>query len=261
MNYKLATVTICYNNLPDLIKTLQSVDNQKRKPDTHIIIDGSTENAIKNYLENTPQPPYRKWICEPDEGISDAYNKGILNSSGEIIHLLNSGDQYFDDTVVERVMQVFENDETIKWTHGQYKQYLGGMWVITGKRYNTKKLYRGMQKVGHPTMFVKRALYEKYGLFDVKIIFSMDYDFLIRIVNEKFEYLPFPIIIFDAGGQSNVDWAKAHNEVVDIYIKRKGWDFRILYGLIYHRLFYFFIYNPITRPIFQKLQKLKKKEA
>jgi GT2 family glycosyltransferase len=58
----ITVITICYNNLKDVIDTCQSVDIQEQKPFEHLIIDGSSNKEVKNYLEATPQPPYRRWI-------------------------------------------------------------------------------------------------------------------------------------------------------------------------------------------------------
>ena len=79
---RISVITICFNNLEDVISTCQSVDIQVEKPFEHLIIDGSTSPAIKNYLETNTQPAYRRWISEKDDGISDAFNKGVLNASG-----------------------------------------------------------------------------------------------------------------------------------------------------------------------------------
>ena len=74
---RISIITICFNNLDDLKATCASVDGQTVHPYEHIIIDGSTKSDIKEFLENNPQPSYRKWLCERDKGISDAFNKGI----------------------------------------------------------------------------------------------------------------------------------------------------------------------------------------
>ncbi len=238
MNYRITTATICFNNPEELKKTIASVDEQRVKPYEHLIIDGSTNNAIKNFLENTEHPPYRQWISEPDEGISDAFNKGVYHGQGDIIHLLNSGDLYYDESIIERELAIFENDPSVQWTHGQYLQKMGDHWIITGKPFDPDKLYRGFGKTGHPTMFVKKNLYEKHGYFDKSYRYSMDFDFLIRIRNEKFAYIPYPITIFTPGGVSNVKWKAAFNEVLRSYVKHKGWDIRILWGYIFQVIFY-----------------------
>jgi len=87
----ISIVTICFNNLEDVKRTCESVDAQVHKPFEHWIINGSITTVAK-WLINTPQPDYRKFINERDKGIADAFNKGIANCKGAVIHILNSGD-------------------------------------------------------------------------------------------------------------------------------------------------------------------------
>lgn len=230
----ISTVTICFNNLPDLIATIKSVDSQIVLPAEHLIIDGSTNSEIKDFLENSPQPKYRKWICERDKGISDAFNKGVKNSKNEIIHLLNSGDCYYDETVIEKVTKAFESNPDIKWLHGKFVQFRAGMWVLTGKPFESKKLYRGIRTVGHPSMFVKRALYNQYGLYSLDKKIAMDYDFLVRIRLEKFIFLDYPLVRFSPEGVSekNIDAGlkeveESYNKYIGKSLKQKLWMLRI----------------------------------
>ena len=217
MRISLSIITICYNNLNELIETCKSIDNQTLLPEEHLIIDGSTEKEIIDWLENNPQSSYRKWIHERDKGISDAFNKGIKRSSGDIIHLLNSGDKYYDETVITEVRKHFEKDPELKWTHGLYVQNRGGIDVVTGASFSPDLLWKGMRTVAHPTMFVKRELYEKYGVYNEDFKIAMDYDFLVRIRNEKFYFIAKPLIYFAPGGASNTQFNKGLAEVRKSY--------------------------------------------
>jgi glycosyltransferase involved in cell wall biosynthesis len=200
---RIGIVTACFNNPRELADTMASVDKQTRQPDEHLIIDGSTTDAIKRLLEETPQPAYRRWICEPDEGISDAFNKGLRNSTCEVLHLLNSGDYYYDEHVLELVEQTFDAQPHIQWLHGKYYQQIGGEWMLTGKPMERKKLVAGMGKFGHPTMFVRKAMYEQYGYFKKSYRYAMDYEFLLRVAHEPFTWLDRPITVFTPGGNSD----------------------------------------------------------
>ncbi len=173
----ISIITICFNNLDDVKRTCASVDMQALKPYEHIIIDGSTKPDIKNYLDSTPQPPYRKWICERDNGISDAFNKGIRNAKGEITTLLNSGDTLYDATVLEKVAA---------------------------------------------TMYVRKELYDRHGMFDTSLKLAMDYDFLCRIADEKFTFIDYPLATFDPTGVSSTGYIKAMKESYAQYRKYYG---------------------------------------
>lgn len=244
MAYSLSVITICFNNPEELKFTCKSVEQQSRKPDEHLIIDGSTNKAIKEYLELNPQPAFRKWICERDKNHSDAFNKGVKNATGEIIHLLNSGDSYYDHKVIEMVMEHFEENPSIQWIHGKYQQKQGGIRVISGKPFDPGKLYRGMRTVAHPTMFVKKAVYERIGYFDLNKEVAMDYDFLVRIRNEPFLFIDQPMAKFEPGGNSALRFSEGLAECKESYRKYVGNTFfmdlwfirtRIIQYLLRHR--------------------------
>jgi len=223
---RISIITICFNNLPDVIRTSKSVDDQVELPFEHIIIDGSTNDEIKSYLETNPQPPYRSWVCERDHGIADAFNKGIRKATGEITVLLNSGDTLYDNTVLQRVHATFEADKDLKWCHGKLNIMRGGIWVIVGKPFEKSKLYRGMRGTFHPTMYVKRELYDKHGLFDISIKMAMDYDFLCRIADEKNTFIDYPLATFDPTGVSSTSYLAAMDETYKVYQRYFGKPFR-----------------------------------
>jgi glycosyltransferase involved in cell wall biosynthesis len=222
----ITVVTICFNNFSDVKRTCKSVDTQLLLPFEHIIIDGSSTPEIKNFLEQDRQPGYRKWICERDEGISDAFNKGIKNTKGDIILLLNSGDELYDVSILQKVSERFEVERSLMWCHGKLKLMRGGVWVIVGKPFEKDKLYRGMRGVFHPTMYVKRELYNTHGMFDVNIKMAMDYDLLCRIANEKNAFIDYPLATFDPTGVSTTKYLDAMNESYAVYQKYFGKTFK-----------------------------------
>ncbi len=219
---RISVITICFNNPEDVKKTCASVDIQALKPYEHIIIDGSSKPDIKEYLEKTPQPAYRKWICERDKGISDAFNKGILKATGDVTTHLNSGDTLYDESVLDRITTVFEKDPDTMWCHGKLNLLRGGIWVAIGKPFDRSKLYRGMRGTLHPTMYVRRELYDKHGLFDINLKLAMDYDFLCRIADEKFVFIDYPLATFDPTGVSSTGYIKAMKESYAQYRKYYG---------------------------------------
>jgi len=200
-------------------------------PFEHIIIDGSSTPDIKNWLESTLQPPYRKWICEKDDGISDAFNKGINKSTGTIINLLNSGDTLSDELVLIKVREEFEKDTSLMWCHGKLFLLRGGRRVSIGKPFDPEKLYRGMRSVFHPTMYVKKELYDKHGLYRMEVKIAMDYDFLCRIAVEKFSFIDQTLVSFDPKGVSSNKYLEAMKESFACYRKYFGYSFKqVLWG-------------------------------
>lgn len=226
----LSIVTICFNNLDELKTTMSSVAQQSRLPEEYWIIDGSNNGEIKSYLESTELPAYVKWISEPDKGISDGFNKGVSRSTQEVVHILNSGDFYFENSTLEKVMKHFDDDSSLMWLHAKFKQYLGGHWVISGKKFDPNKLYMGMRQVSHPTMFLRREVYDRIGLFPLDMRDAMDYDLLVRLKDEKFLYLDYPTAVFTPGGNSEINWKRCFKEGMDIYRKHLGNDWRLQIG-------------------------------
>lgn len=231
---KLSVITICFNNLNDVLSTCKSLDEQTTVPFEHLIINGSTNNEIEKYFLSVQNPPYRKILNERDNGIADAFNKGIKWSSGEVILLLNSGDCLFDKNVINIVLKQFEDDKNLMWLHGKYQMKRSGIWVTLGKPFERNKLYRGMRSISHQTMYVKKELYTTHGLFDDQFKVSMDFDFLARIRNEKFMFLPQILVTFIPGGVSSTQYElslKENAAIVKKYLgyswKNKLWNLRL----------------------------------
>jgi len=164
---QLSVITICFNNLSDLQTTCSSVDAQSAKPYEHYIIDGSSNKEIAEWLQNTPQPSYRKWLCERDKGISDAFNKGLALSSGSLIHILNSADIYYSNSVIENVLAYFFKNTAVQWASGNIFMKRAGIWVNIGVPFDAGQLYKGMRAVSHPTWFLRKDLYNKVGNFSL----------------------------------------------------------------------------------------------
>lgn len=237
----ISVITICFNNLRELLETMASVDKQILPPFEHWIIDGSSNNLIKSYFESTPQPPYRKWICEKDNGIADAFNKGLHKANGEIVNMLNSADAYYNKHVLQTVTDAFVKDPGIMWLHGKYQLMRGGLWVTIGKPFDPLKLYRGMRSLSHQSMFIKKVLHNTYGDYDISLKNAMDYDFVCRIWKEKFAFIKEPLVIFAPGGTTYQNYLFALKEGRKVFERHHGfsvklvaWQWRL--KMLYHLL-------------------------
>lgn len=234
MPVKISIITICFNNLNELLSTITSVNKQTILPYEHWIIDGSSNSNIKEYLESHPQPTYRKWLCERDKGIADAFNKGIQLATGDIVNTLNSGDCFFNENVLQSVTNAFEKDNQLQWLHGKYQLLRGGILVTIGKPFEKEKLYRGMRSLAHPSMFIKKALHDKYGLYKTDLSIAMDYDIVCRISAERCTFLPETLLVFAPGGTSQVNYIESLHQTQMVYesyfgssIKMSVWMFRL----------------------------------
>lgn len=221
----ISIITICFNNLAGLQKTCASIDGQTRLPEEHWVINGSTTPDIEQWLFNTPQPAYRKWINEKDKGIADAFNKGIDKANGQITHLLNSGDLYASADVLSSVAKIFANDSAVQWVSGNIQMTRAGKPVVVGKPFDKTKLYRGMRSISHPTWFVKKEVYDRIGLFSSEYKIAMDYDLMCRMANEPYTYLNNVIVVFDDTGVSSHNYLRSLEENKKVYESYFGFSF------------------------------------
>lgn len=251
----ISVITICFNNLADLQKTCKSVDAQTVTPEEHWIINGSTSSDIANWLLNTPQPAFRKWLNEPDKGIADAFNKGIHRATQPITHLLNSGDIYASNDVLASVTDFFSENPTISWISGNIELTRSGEKVVVGKPFERSKLYRGMRSISHPTWFVKREVYDRVGGFKSAYKIAMDYDLMCRLANESYQYLPKTIAIFDDTGISSSQYLRSLEESRKVYESYFGSSFKLTLWQFRLRLLHYLLQSGLG----QGLYRLKKK--
>jgi glycosyltransferase involved in cell wall biosynthesis len=258
MKPNISIITICFNNPDDVRRTIESVDTQTLLPHEHYIIDGSENQKILHLLQNQSYiKSYRKSVHEPDNGISDAFNKGIHKANGNWIMMLNAGDRFYDNNSLEKIHNAIQNNPAALWMHGKYQLIRGGQKVIIGKTHEPSKVYRGMRSICHQSMVVHRTLYEKHGLYNIRQKFGMDYDFLLRIRNEPFYFLPEPVIDYDEKGISSTQYLASLKQTESIYqtyfgksVKQQLWQWRL--KILFHLL-----HSPIGRLLYKLKTSLK----
>ncbi len=204
---KVSIITATLNSAATIKDTVLSVKNQTYSNLEHIVIDGqSTDNTLNllNYFGH--RGPV---LSEADKGIYDAMNKGVKMASGNIVGILNSDDFYPHSRVIEKVVKAFDSENCdavygdLVFVDPLYKKKVLRKWIAGG--YNKKLFYRGWMPP-HPTFFVKKEVYEKYGAFNLDFKSSSDYELLLRFMflkDIKVKYLPGVLVHMRAGGQSN----------------------------------------------------------
>ena len=252
----ISIITICFNNLSDLQNTCMSVDAQTSTPDEHWVINGSTTPDIEQWLLNSPQPAYRKWVNERDKGIADAFNKGIERASFGITHLLHAGDRYASNDVLEVVTKVFENNPAVQWISGNIQMIRAGNPVVVGKIFDKSKLYRGMRSISHPTWFVKKEVYTRIGLFKSEYKIAMDYDLMCRIANEPYTYLDKLIVVFDDTGVSSTNYLRSLEENRKIYESYFGFSFPLVIWQLRLKLLHLLLQTGLGKSLFRAKKKL-----
>lgn len=200
---KISVITITYNNFDELVETLDSLkDALEENKIESLVINGGDCQKTKKYLESYPG----KSISEPDEGISDAFNKGILNSSGDYIAVLNSGDLLIYKNYYRDALNIIEEKPNIPYVFGNAifrHSYLGELSF-------KPSLDRILQQMpfAHCSMITSKKLLNRHGLFDKTYKIAMDYDFLIKTYKEniKGEYLDTSgAFLIDGTGVSSIN--------------------------------------------------------
>lgn len=206
---KVSIITATYNSEKSIQRAIDSVASQNYADIEHIIIDGgSTDNTLSIIKSNNGK--ISRIISEKDKGIYDALNKGIKIATGNIIGFLNSDDVFTNPHVISRIVNCFN----IKKTDVVY-----GNIVYQSKDNENKKTIRywrsnvynpGCLKFGwmppHPTVYCKREVYEKWGLYNDSFKISSDYEFILRIFKQPSvskAFLPTIMVKMDVGGVSN----------------------------------------------------------
>lgn len=181
---KLTLLTASWNSSATIGDTLRSVASQDYADIEHIVIDGGSKDDTMAVVAREGAH-LAKALSEKDKGIYDAYNKGIGLASGEIIGFINSDDFYAHPGVASRVMELFAADPALEAVHADlvYVDQDDPAKVVRwwkSRRCTEKSLQRGFIPA-HPTVFLRRGVYEKCGLFDLEYRLAADYEFLLRI--------------------------------------------------------------------------------
>ena len=253
---RLIIITICFNNLPDLQKTLASIDNQTRPPDEHWIINGSTSGDIAEWLQQTSLLAHRKIVNERDKGIADAFNKGIQLAGEGMIQLLNAGDELLQVGVLQAVATFLQTHAYAAWISGKIVLKRGGEWVEVGKPFDAAKLYRGMRSVSHPSWWVHKQTYLKAGPYQSQYKIAMDYDMMCRLAKEPYVFYPLAMVRFDDTGISAKQYLASLDENQRVYESYVGyslpcrlWQFRL-------RSLYFLLQTEVGKQLFRWKRKL-----
>ncbi|CAM3177417.1 Glycosyltransferase 2-like domain-containing protein [Sphingomonas antarctica] len=179
----ISLLTVCYNSGATIADTLRSVAAQTYPEIEHIIVDGASKDDTMAVVARDGGHVTRT-VSEPDKGLYDAYNKALGLATGEVIGYLNSDDLYAHDRVIERVMRAFE-DPSVEAVHGDLF-YVKQDDVSQVTRYwKSRPMPRTVVRQGfhppHPTLFLRRSVYDRVGQFDLNYRMAADVEFMNRV--------------------------------------------------------------------------------
>ena len=204
---KISIITATYNSAKTVKDTLESVLKQTYTNYEHIIIDGASKDEtmeiVKSY-EDKYEGKLR-YISEKDSGLYDAMNKGIKMATGDIIGILNSDDMYAHENVLKEIVDTFKETKCDA-THANLVFMDAETMSKVQRVWKSKegKLENGWHPA-HPTLYLKKEVYEKIGLFNLNYRIVADYDFMLRMMKDKeikLSYIDDTIVHMRVGGVS-----------------------------------------------------------
>jgi len=205
---RVSVITACLNSAETIGQCLESMSSQKYGDVEHIIIDGGSEDGTQDIIREHSRS-VAKFVSEPDSGVYDALNKGIAMATGDVVGVLHADDVFEDERVIADVADAFERS-------GADTCYGDLVYVA---RDNVDRIVRrwksGVCRPGHfrsrgwmpphPAFFVRREVYERFGLFDTRFRIAADYELMLRLlVRHRVStcYVPRVLVRMRTGGTS-----------------------------------------------------------
>jgi len=220
---KISIITVTYNSAQTLQETINSVLSQSYLDIEYIIVDGkSTDGTLDIIKAHEPKFDGRiKWISEPDIGLYDAMNKGIKMATGNIIGLINSDDVFATPDSIEKIMSVFnDNDVDSVYADLDYVSQNNTDKIIRHWKSGKRQSFTKGWHPAHPTFYVKKNIYQQYGMFNLTYKFAADFELMLRFV-EKYNisilYLPETLIKMRLGGTTNKSFSNIINGNIECY--------------------------------------------
>ena len=223
MSKKLTVITINYNNLSGLKKTVESVISQSWTEFEYVIIDGGSTDGSKEYLEQMAGH-FDYWVSEPDKGIYNAMNKGVLQAKGSYLQFLNSGDWLVNNNIF---FEVFNDPINVDILYGSINQVLdNGVFKrldpLIEEKFSMANFNSNTHAtILHPATFIRRKLFDVGG-YDENYEIIADVKFFIeKIIFDNCTILQLPLVIanFNMEGLSSnpIYWSKTIDERGRIY--------------------------------------------
>lgn len=226
---KVSIITGTYNSEKYVLDCVSSINDQTYANMEHIIIDGASKDNTVEIIKKAPNRVSRL-ISEPDGGIYNAMNKGLKLADGEILGILNSDDFYNTNNVISEVVDTFKETGAdcvfgnLYYVEAENTDKIVRKW-ITGPYY--KNAFRKGWHPAHPSFFVKREIYEKYGYFDESLDLAADFEIMLRFLEKhgiSWSYIEKPLVRMRLGGATSkniTNIVKGNKECLKAFRKNK----------------------------------------
>lgn len=216
---KITIVTVCYNSEVTIEETIQSVALQTYPNIEYIIVDGGSKDTTLSIIKKYDLV-ISKWVSEPDKGLYDAMNKAISMATGDVIGLINSDDLFCDHNALQKVIDVFKKNKNLDSVYADLfyvsqhdTNKIVRRWV-TGKQRSFKYGWHP----AHPTFYIKKSVYDQYGLFDLSFKLAADFEIMLRFLDKhkiNTTYLPAPLVKMRLGGETNKSFKNIYYQNIE----------------------------------------------
>ena len=251
-----SVITVVFNGHKHLEQTIQSVLNQSYGNVEYIIIDGGSSDGTLDIIHKY-EHAIDYWISEPDKGIYDAVNKGLMLAFGDSIGIINSNDWYEANAIAKVVFIVGGSIDCV--AHGNMNLYKDNRMSYEAHFCGAmNKIKKGMI-INHPTTFIGKSLYKRYGLFDTKYKIASDWDLILRFWKAEvpFIFIPHLIANFRIGGISyNINL----NTILEKhYIRKSNVAYKVIDFYWLFEIIKLSVFGKYVSPISIVRQKLRSK--
>lgn len=206
---KVSVITVTYNSAETLVTTIESVLHQTYPDIEYWIIDGHSRDNTIPIIQRYEDEFHGRlhWISEEDKGIYDAMNKGIQYSSGEVIGILNSDDFFTSDKVIEQMVREFTDD--VDAVYGDV-HFVKGNNLQHSVRYYSGRIFRpSLTRYGfiapHPSFYIRKSIFMKYGIYNPSYSISADFELIARfcyLYHIRTKYIHLDFVTMRIGGAS-----------------------------------------------------------
>jgi glycosyltransferase involved in cell wall biosynthesis len=224
----ISIITVSYNSATTIAETLESIARQDYANFEHLVIDGGSTDGTLEIVRAWEKHAIRL-VSEPDEGLYDAMNKGLVLASGDVIGFLNSDDFYSDASVLKRIAGAFQ-DDSIQAVYADLI-YVSQNAQRVVRYWRSNAFRNGAFGLGwspaHPTFYVRKAVVAEHGLFDRSFRLAADVDLMMRYLElgrVKSAYVPHVLVSMRLGGKTNQSLKNVfmqNKEVLTALKKRK----------------------------------------
>lgn len=224
---KISVITAVYDAEATVGKAIASVAAQTHADVDHVVIEGNSTDGSLDAIRRATHDRMTL-VSEPDDGIYDALNKGIARATGDVIGFVHSDDFLPHDGVLARIAAAF-SDPAVDAVFGDLDYVSKSDPARVIRHWTTGPFHPRRLKYGwmpaHPTLYLRRAVYDRLGGFDTSFGISADYDFILRhFSHSKGGAIHLPEVLYKMrlGGVSNRDWARIRQKMTEDYRAVRG---------------------------------------